>query len=145
MCFTKRDSLSQEVIDTGITEVDAVETDFTADTGEHQFTLEQSSTYNEGIEINDTVNTFGVLLDETDSDNIITEDESTSAGDNILLENDADSGDKSYLLQETYIVGDSSTTTSDLDESAQNELFDQLDDDVLDFSETNPFGDAGGK
>ena len=27
---------------------------------------------------------------------------------------------------------------------AQNELFDQLDDDVLDFSETNPFGDAGG-
>ena len=28
---------------------------------------------------------------------------------------------------------------------AQNELFDQLDDDVLDFSETNPFGDGGGK
>ena len=141
----KQYEYSQEAIDTGITEVDAVETDFTADTGEHQFTLEQSSTYNEGIEINDTVNTFGVLLDETDSDNIITEDESTSAGDNILLENDADSGDKSYLLQETYIVGDSSTATTDLDTSAQNELFDQLDDDVLDFSETNPFGDAGGK
>ena len=32
---------------------------------------------------------------------------------------------------------------SDLDKSAQNELFDQLDDDVLDFSETNPFGDVG--
>ena len=141
----KQYEYSQEAIDTGITEVDAVETTFTADTGEHQFTLEQSSTYNEGIEINDTVNTFGVLLDETDSDNIITEDESTSAGDNILLENDADSGDKSYLLQETYIVGDSSTTTTDLDKSAQNELFDQLDDDVLDFSETNPFGDAGSK
>ena len=141
----KQYEYSQEVIDTGITEVDAVETDFTADTGEHQFTLEQSSTYNEGIEINDTVNTFGTLLDETDSDNIITEDESTSAGDNILLENDADSGDKAYLLQETYIVGDASTTTSDLDKSAQNELFDQLDDTVLDFSETNPFGDAGSK
>ena len=141
----KQYEYSSETIDTGITEVDAVETDFTADTGQHQFTLEQSSTYNEGIEINDTVNTSGTLLDETDSDNIITEDESTSAGDNILLENDADSGDKSYLLQETYIVGDSSTTTTDLDKSAQNELFDQLDDDVLDFSETNPFGDAGGK
>ena len=25
----------------------------------------------------------------------------------------------------------------------QNELFDELDDSVLDFSETNPFGDAG--
>ena len=141
----KQYEYSQEVIDTGITEVDAVETDFTADTGEHQFTLEQSSTYNEGLEINDTVNTFGVLLEETDGDNILMEDETTSAGENILLENDADSGDKAYLLQETYIVGDASTTTSDLDKSAQNELFDQLDDDVLDFSETNPFGDAGSK
>ena len=86
----------------------------------------------------------GLLLEETDGDNIITEDEDTSAGENILLENAADSGDKAYLLQETYIVGDASTTSSDLDKSAQNELFDQLDDDVLDFSETNPFGDAGG-
>ena len=56
----------------------------------------------------------------------------------------ADTGDKSYLLQETYIVGDASTTTTDLDKSAQNELFDQLDDTVIDFSETNPFGDVGG-
>ena len=140
----KQYEYSQEVIDTGITEVDAVETTFTADTGEHQFTLEQSSTYNEDIRLEDDNNT-GLLLEETDGDNIIMEDETTSAGENILLENAADSGDKSYLLQETYIVGDASTTSSDVDKSAQNELFDQLDDDVLDFSETNPFGDAGGK
>ncbi len=140
----KQYEYSSEVIDTGITEVDAVESDLSADAGQYQFTLEQSSTYNEGLEINDTVNTFGVLLEETDGDQIIMEDETTSAGENILLENAADSGDKSYLLQETYIVGDASTTSSDLDKSAQNELFDQLDDDVLDFSETNPFGDAGG-
>ena len=37
-----------------------------------------------------------------------------------------------------------STTTTDFDKSAQNELFDQLDDTVIDFSETNPFGDVGG-
>ena len=141
----KQYEYSQEAIDTGITVLDNIETDLSADTGEYQFTLEQSSTYIEGLEINDTVNTFGVLLEETDGDQIITEDEDTSAGENILLENSADSGDKSYLLQETYIVGDASTTTSDLDKSAQNELFDQLDDDVLDFSETNPFGDAGSK
>ena len=140
----KQYEYSQEVIDTGITEVDAVETTFTADTGEHQFTLEQSSTYNEDIRLEDDNNT-GLLLEETDGDNIIMEDETTSAGENILLENAADSGDKSYLLQETYIVGDASTTSSDVDKAAQNELFDQLDDDVLDFSETNPFGDAGGK
>ena len=140
----KQYEYSQEAIDTGITEVDAVETTFTTDTGEHQFTLEQSSTYNEGLEINDTVNTFGVLLEETDGDNIIMEDETTSAGENIILEQAADTGDKSYLLQETYIVGDASTTTTDFDKSAQNELFDQLDDTVIDFSETNPFGDVGG-
>ena len=29
------------------------------------------------------------------------------------------------------------------DKTAQNELFDKLDDNVLDFSESNPFGDAG--
>ena len=139
----KQYEYSQEVIDTGITEVDAVETDFTADTGEHQFTLEQSSTYTENIRLEDGTGS-GLLLEETDGDKIITEDEDTSAGENILLENAADSGDKAYLLQETYIVGDASTTSSDLDKSAQNELFDQLDDDVLDFSETNPFGDAGG-
>ena len=86
----------------------------------------------------------GLLLEETDGDNIITEDETTSAGENIILEQHADTGDKSYLLQETYIVGDASTTTTDLDKSAQNELFDQLDDTVIDFSETNPFGDVGG-
>ena len=141
----KQYEYSHEAIDTGITVLDNIETDLSADTGEYQFTLEQSSTYNEPVAINDTANTFGTLLDETDSDNIIMEDETTSAGENILLENSADSGDKSYLLQETYIVGDASTTTTDLDKSAQNELFDQLDDDVLDFSETNPFGDAGSK
>ena len=29
------------------------------------------------------------------------------------------------------------------DKTSQNELFDSLDDNVLDFSESNPFGDAG--
>ena len=140
----KQFEYSQERIDTGITELDSIETNLSTDSGEYQFTLEQSSTYNEGLEINDTVNTFGVLLEETDGDNIIMEDETTSAGENIILEQAADTGDKSYLLQETYIVGDASTTTTDLDKSAQNELFDQLDDTVIDFSETNPFGDVGG-
>ena len=142
----KQYEYSQEAIDTGITVLDNIETDLSADTGEYQFTLEQSSTYNENIRLeDDDPSNAGLLLEETDGDNIITEDEDTSAGENILLENSADSGNKSYLLQETYIVGDTSTTTTDLDKSAQNELFDQLDDDVLDFSETNPFGDAGSK
>ena len=44
----KQFEYSQERIDTGITELDAIETNLSTDTGEHQFTLEQSSTYNEG-------------------------------------------------------------------------------------------------
>ena len=140
---------SQEQIDTGITTIDAIEDDISTSTAEHQFTLEQSTTYNEDIRIFHTAQDEGLLLiDGTDGDstnagdNIIIEDETTSAGTNILLENEADSGDKSYLLQETYIVGDRDNS-SNIDKTAQNELFDELDDNGLDFSEKNPFGDAG--
>ena len=134
----KQFEYSSEAIDTGITTIDAIEGDASLDTYEFQFTLEQSTTYNENIAIHDTATTRGSLLEETDGDNIITEDLTTSAGTNILLENAADTGIDSYLLQESYIVGDQSTDTT-----SQNELFDELDDSVLDFSETNPFGDAG--
>ena len=135
----KQYEYSQEVIDTGIAEIDAIEDDLSTDTTEHQFTLEQSSTQNEGISIQHSVGNFGLLLEETDGDNIIAEDDDSSVGTNILLENAADSGDDAYLIQEDYIVGDMST-----DKTSQNELFDSLDDDILDFSESNPFGDAGG-
>ena len=141
---------SQERIDTGITELDNIESELSVDIGEHQFTLEQSTTYNEDIRIFHTASDQGLLLlDGTDStgtnagDNVTGEDDTTSSGDNILLENAADTGTPQYLLQETYIVGDSSTNTSNIDKTAQNELFEQLDDNVLDFSEKNPFGDAG--
>ena len=56
----------------------------------------------------------------------------------ILLENAADTGMDSYINTEDYIVGDYVT-----DKTSQNELFDQLDDTVLDFTESNPFGDVG--
>ena len=140
---------SQEKIDTGITELDNIESELSIDTGEYQFTLEQSGTYNEDIRISVDGTDLGLLLiDGTDGDstnagdNIIGEDETTSAGTNILLENAADSGDKSYLLQETYIVGNRDSSNV-IDKTSQNELFDELDDNVLDFSESNPFGDAG--
>ena len=77
-------------------------------------------------------------------DNVLFENDSTSVGENILLEGTgADDETASYLIQEDVIVGDY-TTRGSQDKTAQNELFDSLDDDVLDFSESNPFGDAGG-
>ena len=131
---------SQEALDTGITTIDEIEDDLSTNTMEFQFTLEQSSAVNENLRLESFAIHDGLLLEETDGDNITMEDDSTSVGDNILLENAADTGLKEYLIQESYIVGDAST-----DKTAQNELFDTLDDTVLDFTESNPFGDAGSK
>jgi hypothetical protein len=58
----------------------------------------------------------------------------SSYGESILLE----TGSDEFLISEDYIVGDGV-----IDKTAQNELFETLDDTILDFSESNPFGDAG--
>ena len=84
---------SSEALDTGISTIDAIEDDLSTDTSIFQFTLEQSSTYNENIQLEfNTQFSADLLLEETDGDNVIGEDDDTSAGDAILLENDADSG-----------------------------------------------------
>ena len=167
-----------EIIDTGITTIDAIEDELSQDTSQYQFTLEQSSTVNENIALEYFLDSGLVLLDGTDldfdrisleddtrillegnsgatgsllnenstitvsnnasSDNIIGEDDDTSVGESILLENEADTGSLQYLISEDYIIGDGET-----DKTTQNELFETLDDTVLDFSETNPFGDVG--
>ena len=131
---------SSEIIDTGISDIDAIEDEQSQDTLIYQFTLEQSSAVNEEIRLEtgtDDLDT-GLLLEETDGDNIVGESDSTSVGESILLEQAADSGDNQYLIQEDYIVGD-----FDQDKTSQNELFEIKSRTVLDFSESNPFGDAG--
>ena len=131
---------SSEIIDTGISDIDAIETEQSQSALIYQFTLEQSSAVNEEIRLEtgtDDLDT-GLLLEETDGDNIVGESDSTSVGESIILEQAADSGDNQYLLQEDYIVGD-----FDQDKTSQNELFETKSKTVLDFSETNPFGDVG--
>jgi hypothetical protein len=125
-----------EALDTGITDIDAIEDSLGLASSDYQLTLEQATgtTINQEIRINHDISESGLLLDETDSDNIIGEDETTLGGESILLE----TGGDEYIIQEDYIVGDGVT-----DKTAQNELFETLDDTVLDFSESNPFGDAG--
>jgi hypothetical protein len=125
-----------EALDTGITDIDAIEDSLGLASSDYQLTLEQATgtTINQEIRINHDISESGLLLDETDSDNIIGEDETTLGGESILLE----TGGDEYLIQEDYIVGDGV-----IDKTAQNELFETLDDTILDFSESNPFGDAG--
>ena len=174
-----------EALDTGISDIDAIETTETFDALIYQFTLEQSSAVNEDIRLENGITNAGLaLLDGTDlnfermvlngtgssldrdgdnirleggdssdgyllnensetstsnvGDNISGEDDTTSVGESIILEQPADSGDPAYLLNEDYIVGDFST-----DKTTQNELFEVQSRSVLDFSESNPFGDVG--
>lgn len=84
---------SSEDIDTGIAEIDAIETDNSLDAGEHQLSMEDGT---------------GSLLSETGH----------------------------YIILETYKV-------DTIDENAMNDYFDTADDSVLDFTESNPFGDIG--
>ncbi len=121
---------SSEDLDTGITEIDAIETDNSLDMLVYQITMEQSSstTYNEGLELEDGT---GNLEQETatgGTDNLIGENE--TGGDQIVLE----TGD--YIIQEAYV-------TDTIDENAMNDFFDSQDDTIIDFTESNPFGDIG--
>ena len=105
----------------------------------NQFTLEQTSAYNESISLEFSTNfTYTDSLLMEDGDTVVHEDDSSSIGESILLENAADTGNPQYLISEDYIIGD-----GDTDKTTQNELFETLDDTVLDFSERNPFGDVG--
>ena len=84
---------SSEDMDTGIAEIDAIETDNSLDQLAFQFSLEDGT---------------GALLTE--------------------------SGD--YIIQEAYVV-------DTIDENAMNDFFDKQDDTILDFTESNPYGDVG--
>ena len=119
-----------EDIDTGITEIDAIETANSLDMLTFQITMEQSSatTFNEGIELEDGTGNLELETQTGGTDNVIGEDE--TGGDNVVLE----TGD--YIIQEAYV-------TDTIDENAMNDFFDRQDDNIIDFTESNPFGDIG--
>ena len=116
---------SSEILDTGITEIDAIETDNSMDMLAFQFTMEQSGTFNQGIQLEDGT---GNIEQEDSTDNIIGENE--TGGEGLLLEN----GD--YIIQEAFVV-------DTIDENAMNDFFEREDDNIIDFTESNPFGDIG--
>ena len=123
-----------EALDTGIAEIDAIEDALSIESSQYQFTLEQESVIGEPFTLDNVY--FTLDINNVTTDSTIQSVDPSSWGESIMLENAADSGDTSYLLQEAFKVGDYS-----VDKTAQNELFDTLDDTVLDFTESNPFGD----
>ena len=132
----KQYEYSGEIIDTGITTIDAIEDELSTDSTQFQFTLEQPSILGRAL----TLDITGFTIDNSNVtvDGFTVNSDPRSFGESILLEGGGDTGESQYLISEDYIVGDGST-----DKTAQNELFETLDDTVLDFSEKNPFGDAG--
>ena len=120
---------SSEDLDTGITEIDAIETDNSLDQLVYQITMEQSSstTYNEGLELEDGTGNID-LETAAGTGTLIGENE--TGGDQIVLE----TGD--YIIQEGYVV-------NTIDENAMNDFFETQDDNIIDFTESNPFGDIG--
>ena len=118
---------SGEDLDTGITEIDAIEDANSLDLLQYQITMEQTGTFNEGLQLEDGT---GNIEQEDSTDNVIGENE--TGGEKIVLE----TGD--YIIQEAFKV-------DTVDENAMNDFFEKEDDDILDFSESNPFGDIGKK
>ena len=123
-----------EELSTGIAEIDAIADDLSIASSEYQITLEIESIVGQPV----TIDINGYTLDTTvitlDATIVAANQDPPSFGESILLllENG------SFLISEEYIIGDGVT-----DKTAQNELFETLDDTVLDFSESNPFGDVG--
>jgi hypothetical protein len=119
-----------EELSTGITEIDAIADDLSIASSEYQITLENATIIGESL----TLDIFAYTLDfdGITLDNTIISSDPASYGESILLE----TGGDEYIISEDYHIGDYVN-----DKTAQNELFDVLDDTVLDFSEKNPFGD----
>jgi hypothetical protein len=64
--------------------------------------------------------------------------ESGTGTGSLILENVVEGASSSYIILETFNI-------ATIDENSMNDDFELLDDNILDFTESNPFGDAGMK
>ena len=122
---------SSEELNTGIDTIDAIEDALSVSSSDFQFTLESNTATVNAVQLEPNI---GRIIHENETDELVAQEDSdmTTTAGSLLSE----TGE--YLIQESYIIGDMSS-----DKSAQNELFDSLDDTIIDFSESNPFGDVG--
>ena len=129
---------ASEELDTGIAAIDAIETDNSLDQLSHQMTLENATTFNEFFALEEGTPSEGQLKleDSLLGDKILSETVDNIGS--IVMENSVEGAEADYIILETYRV-------DTIDETAQNDLFDSEEDTILDFTESNPFGDAGMK
>ena len=118
-----------EELETSITDIDAIEDSLSIASSNYQITLEKSTITGESLTV-DRSYTADITNVTVDTTIVGAGDDPASFGESLVLENGG------YIISEEYIIGDGVT-----DKTVQNELFDDLDDTILDFSESNPFGD----
>ena len=124
---------SSERLDTGIEAIDAIETKRSTDFLGYEILAEQSNTYNEKIGFE-----WGTIYEFGDGD-ILLEDDSFVLGENetgfeaIILE-DSDDYYTFVVIQEAYSLATQ-------DPQSDNSFIDTAADAILDFTETNPFGE----
>ena len=114
-----------ETLETGITEIDAIEDSLSIVSSEYQITLENASVVGEGLTVDRSSYTSDITYVTVDATTVSVGDDPSSFGESILLE----TGDNEYIISEDYYIGDYVN-----DKTAQNELFDTLDDTVLSFT-----------
>jgi hypothetical protein len=122
-----------DTLDTGITEIDAIEDSLSTSTSDYQLTLENASIVGQLLTTDNVIFTVDITNVTSDAATIGADQDPASFGESILSES---GGDEYIISEDVPSLGDGV-----VDKTAQNELFDTLDDTVLDFSESNPFGD----
>ena len=101
---------SSEQINTGVTDIDSAEDQYSLDQLSHQMSLETATDGGSGA---------------------------------LQLENDTATGDTNYLILETYNIQTQSTYADNLDLDTQAGFnTEDTSDDILDFTERNPFGEV---
>jgi hypothetical protein len=133
---------SSESVETGLTEIDEKLDNVTLDLLENQITLESGTTSSGSLTSENIMGQVSALLSEA-GDTIVDETDA----DNIIMEDDPNFVE--YIILEDNLTSNLATDTADSD----NLAFDTaagLDDfdtnnDIFDFTENNPFGDPRSK
>jgi hypothetical protein len=139
---------SSEVLDTGIYAIDDIETKKSTDFLGFEISGEQAS----GVIFNENIGLEWGTIYATGDGDVMQEDGTTNpntVGDNLLGENEE--GFAAVMLEDsndyyTFVVIQEAYSLATQDTQAENEWFEdratgKIGDPVLDFTETNPFGD----
>ena len=144
--YCKTFEYSSEVLDTGIYAIDDIETKKSTDFLGFEISGEQSGVYNERIGLE-----WGTVYASGEGDIILNATDIAGADDGSYMLSQDDIGFEAVMLEDsddyyTFVVIQEAYSLATQDTQAENEWFEdrvtgKIGDPVLDFTESNPFGD----